>query len=48
MNYEKPQVVLLALAAAAIQGTGKGSNITPDGLMVPPNHTNSPAYEADE
>jgi hypothetical protein len=48
MKYEKPEVFVLALAAAVIQGTGKGYNITPDGAMDPPNHTNSPAYEADE
>lgn len=47
MKYEKPNVIVLASATAAIQGVGKGYNKTPDGLMDPPNHTNG-AYEADE
>jgi len=48
MKYEEPKIIVLASATAAIQGTGKGYNVTPDGQMQPPNHTNSPAYEADE
>jgi hypothetical protein len=45
MNYEKPRAVVVASACVAIQGTGKGSN-TPLDIQV--QHTNSPAYEADE
>jgi hypothetical protein len=43
MRYEKPEVVVLDTACAAIQGSGK------NGQSVEINHQpTNPAYEADE
>jgi hypothetical protein len=44
MKYEKPEVVVLTTATAAIQAGQKISVFHPDGQKVP----TQPAYEADE
>lgn len=45
MKYEKPQVVALASASAAIQYLNKGASLVPDSETT---FLTSSAYEADE
>jgi len=44
MKYEKPEVILVASAAAAIQGMIKSGQVNPDTSLKP----TTGMYEADE
>jgi hypothetical protein len=47
MKYEKPEIVVLQSAVAAVQGVGKFNHGNPDGMPGPTHYTIN-AYEADE
>jgi hypothetical protein len=46
MNYARPELLIIAAAASAIQGVGKEGS-TVESFGPPPIHT-TPAYQADE
>ncbi len=47
MKYEKPEVLIIATAAVAIQSTSKGGSQHEDNIFLQ-TYSNPPAYEADE
>jgi hypothetical protein len=44
MNYEKPEIILVASATAAIQSMAKGGQVNPDTSLKP----TISMYESDE